>query len=108
MIEKYEEIFDKYKNFIESHSKYNAKVVKYNTNTSTHFPIVCCYLSNFMDTDYCTLDKIENHQEMYLTTDVYTKDKVINNQQIASQVINDELVKLTFEFYIFFNSYINK
>jgi len=52
-----------------------------------------------MDTDYCTIDKVENHQEMYLTTEVYTKDKVVNNEQIASQVINDELVKLTFEFF---------
>jgi hypothetical protein len=99
MIEKYEAIFDEFKKFIETNSEYNPRVVKYNTNTSTYFPIVCCYLSNFMDTDYCTIDKVENHQEMYLTTEVYTKDKVVNNEQIASQVINDELVKLTFEFF---------
>ncbi len=99
MIEKYEEIIDDYKKFIESHSQYNPRVVKYNTNTSTYFPVVCCYLSNFIDTDYCTIDKIENHQEMYLTTEVYTKDKTKDNETIASQVINDELVKLTMEFF---------
>lgn len=99
MIEKYEKIFDEYKKFIEEKSQYNPDIVKYNTNTSSLFPVICFYLSNFNDTDYCTIDKIENYQEMYLTIDIYTTNKVVNDEDVASQLINDELVKLTLYFF---------
>ena len=99
MIDKYEEIFDRYKKFIEENSQYNAKVVKYNTNTSTHFPLVSCVLSNNIDTDYCTNDKIEYYEGFYFTIDIYTKDKTINNNKVASQIISDEITKLTIYFF---------
>ena len=108
MVEKYEEIFDKYKEFIENNSKYDARVVKYNNNTSTHFPIVICYLGNNTDTDYCSIDKIEFYEAFYFTIDIYAKDKeitTIDNEEvetydtIASQVIIDELTKLTIQFF---------
>lgn len=111
MIDKYEEIYARFKNYIESNSKYNAKVVKYNTNTSTHFPIVTCVLDDNKDTDNCTNDKIEFYEAHYYVINIYTKDKnqtttIIENQQekqitekIASQVINDELTKLTIQFF---------
>lgn len=99
MIDKYEEIFDRYKKFIEENSKYNTRVVKHNTNTSTYFPIVCCVLSNNIDTDYATNDKIEYYEGFYFTIDIFTKDKTINNSKVASQIISDELTKIN---YIFF------
>lgn len=99
MIDKYEEIFDRYKKFIEENSQYNARVVKYNTNTSTYFPLVTCELSNNIDTDYCTNDKIEYYEGFYLTINIYTKDKTINNIKVASQLISDELTKLTIHFF---------
>ena len=46
MIDKYEEIFQLEKEYVESNSQYNVRVVKNNTNTSSYFPIVVCQLSN--------------------------------------------------------------
>lgn len=100
MIEKYEKIFKEYKNFIEENSQYNARVVKYNTNTSTYFPIITCVLSDNRDTDDCTIDKIEYYESFYFTIDIYTKDQIIDGDiTIASQIISDELSKLTINFF---------
>lgn len=99
MIKKYNDIFQEYKAFIIAKSQSNPKVVKDYTSTSTHFPVISCQLSNLMDTDYCTIDMIERHEEMYLTIDIYTKDKTIGDNKIASQQINDELTELTMQFF---------
>lgn len=100
MIEKYDLIFDKYKKFIEENSQYNARVVKYNTNTSTYFPIITCVLSDNQETDECTNDKIEYYESFYLTIDIFTKDKTQGGSiKVASQVISDELTKLTIQFF---------
>ena len=100
MIEVYDEIFNAFKNYVEENSEYNPRIVKYNTNTSTYFPIITCILSDNKDTNYCTIDKIEYYEEFYFTIDIYTKDKKNgNNVVIASQIINDELSRLTMEFF---------
>ena len=99
MIEKYELIFKELKEFVESNSQYNVRVVKNNTNTSSYFPIVVCQLSDIADTEFCTIDKVENHREMYLTNDVYTKDKTVGNTKVASQLINDEITKLIIQYF---------
>ena len=99
MIDKYEEIYARFKEYIESNSQYNAKVVKYNTHTSTYFPIVSCVLDDNKDTDNCTNDKIEFYEAHYYIINIYTKDKNINSVTIASQKINDELTKLTIQFF---------
>lgn len=99
MIERYNEIFKEYQKYIEDNSSYDARVVKTYTSTSTKFPIISCQLSNFIDTDYCTIDMIEKYDEMYLTIDIYTQDKNIDNTTVASQLINDELTNLTLKFF---------
>lgn len=99
MIDKYEEIFDRYKKFIEENSQYNARVVKYNTNTSTYFPIITCVLSDNKDTDYCSIDKIERYESHYFTINIYTKDKKTNDGVVASDLVNKELCKLTTYFF---------
>lgn len=99
MIDKYEEIFDRYKKFIEENSQYNARVVKYNTNTSTYFPIITCVLSDNKDTDYCSIDKIERYESHYFTINIYTKDKKTNDGLVASDLVNKELCKLTTYFF---------
>ena len=99
MIDKYEEIYARFKEYIESNSQYNAKVVKYNTHTSTYFPIVRFVLDDNKDTDNCTNDKIEFYEAHYYIINIYTKDKNINSVTIASQKINDELTKLTIQFF---------
>lgn len=99
MIDKYNDIFQKYKEFIVANSSYEPRVVKNYTSTSAYFPIISCQLSNFVDTDYCTIDMIENYNEMYLTIDVYTKNKIKGGVEIASQEINDELTELTIKFF---------
>ena len=99
MIDKYEEIFDRYKKFIEENSQYNARVVKYNTNTSTYFPLITCVLSDNMDTNYCSLGKEEFYESHYFTINIFTKDKQMQNQTVASDLINKELCKLTTYFF---------
>lgn len=66
MVDKYEEIFSAYKKFIEENSQYDAKVVKYNTNTSSYFPIITFVLSNNTDTDYCTTIKLNFMKQIIL------------------------------------------
>lgn len=99
MIDKYEEIFDRYKRFIEENSEYNARVVKYNTNTSPYFPLVTCELSNNTDTENCTNDKIEKYEALYFTINIYTKDQKHNNSIVSYNVVNNELLKLTYMFF---------
>lgn len=100
MIDKYDEIFNRYKTFIESNSKYNAKVVKYNTNTSSYFPLITCVLSDNTDTEECTNDNIEYYEAFYFTINIYTKNETKGaNIKVASQVINDELTRLTIQFF---------
>lgn len=99
MIDKYEEIYARFKQYIESNSQYNARVVKNNTNTSTHFPIVSCVLDDNKDTDNCTNDKIEFYEAHYYIINIYTKDQNQSGEKIASQVINNELTKLTIQFF---------
>ena len=99
MIEIYNELFKEYQEYIENNNRYNTRVVKTYTSTSTKFPIISCQLSNFIDTDYCTIDMVEKHDEMYLTIDIYTENKNIDNTTIASQQINDELTDLTIKFF---------
>ena len=100
MIDIYNEIFEKYKSFIEENSEYSPRVVKYYTNTSTHFPIISFILSNDVNTDNATIDKIEYYDEHYYTIDIYTQNKTKGaNIVTASQVINDELTRLTIQFF---------
>lgn len=99
IISKYNELFKEYKDFISTNSSYNPKIVKETTNTSPYFPVISCKLSTFFNTDYCTIDMIEKYDEMYLTIDIYTKNKIINEDEVASQLINDELTELTIKFF---------
>ena len=99
MIEKYNILFDEFKNFINENSKFNPRVVKNNTNTSAYFPIVTCKLSNCTNTNLDTIDRIENYEQYYLTIDIYAKDVVINKTKTSSQVVVDELTNLTIKFF---------
>ena len=100
MTDKYDEIFDRFKKYIQNNSQYGARVVKYNTNTSSYFPLITCVLSDNKDTDEATVDKVEYYESFYFTIDIYTKDKTSGNQIVtASQIINDELSKLTMNFF---------
>lgn len=108
MTEKYDLIFDEFKKFVEDNSQYGARVVKYNTNTSTYFPIVTCVLSNNADTDYCSIDGIEYYESFYFTINIYAKDTTItstdnnnvtSNIKVSAQVIIDELSKLTLKYF---------
>lgn len=100
MYDNLDQIYYEYKKFIEQRSDYKPRVVKYYTNTSTYFPIISCTLSNNTATDYCTNDMIEQYEQYYYTIDIYAKDKTEGaNIKVASQVIVDELTKLTIQFF---------
>ena len=98
MVDKYDEIFEVYKNFIKSKSQYDVEVVKYNTNTSTYFPLISFELSNRVDTDVKTYKDIDNYEKYYFTINQYTKAKKVGGKMIAPQVIDKELEQLTIEF----------
>ena len=98
MVDKYDEIFKAYKNFMESKSQYEVRAVKYNTNTSTYFPIITFELSNRVDTDIKTYQNIDNYEKYYFTINQYTKAKKVGGKMIAPQVIDKELEQLTIEF----------
>lgn len=98
MVDKYDEIFEVYKNFIKSRSQYDVEVVKYNTNTSTYFPLISFELSNRVDTDVNTYKDIDNYEKYYFTINQYTKAKKVGGKMIAPQVIDKELEQLTIEF----------
>lgn len=99
MINEFNELVKELQTFVTAHSLYQPKVTKNYTSTSTYFPIISCLLNNMADTDYCTIDMIEKYYEMYISIDIYTKNKVINGDEIASQVINDELTELVMKFF---------
>lgn len=105
IIETYNEIILEYKEYMENSSQYytidagKPLVVKSHTSTTPYFPLIAVQLSNATNTNYCTIDKIENFNEIYLTVDIFTKDKTINGEKVASQVINDELTNLTMKFF---------
>lgn len=109
MIDFYNDTVFEYKDYIENKTQYYEVnpnlplVVKGYNLASSRFPIIAIQQSNITFTDFCTNDKIEKYDEMFITIDIYTKDKTINNQKIASQVINDELTSLTLKFFEYKN-----
>ena len=99
-MKEYELIFDEYKKYLQSKSQYSPNVVKYNNNTVSKFPTVVCTLSNWVDTDNATVDRIEYYDQYYFTINIYTKDKTKGSSIVtASQVINEELGELTIQFF---------
>lgn len=99
MTEKYDLIFDAYKKYIESNSQYSARVVKYNTNTSTYFPLITFVQSDNKDLDKNSTKNIDYFESFYFTIDIYTKNQGSGAKLIASQVIDKELEVLTTEFF---------
>lgn len=95
---RYNIIFDNYKEFIEINSKYKPRVVKYNTNTSAYFPIISCLLADnpLLDKTSKNADKLEKY---YFTIEIYAKDTTKGKAKISSQVIIDELIDLTYTFF---------
>ena len=99
MIDKYNLLFKEFKEYIDKNSQYDVRVVKHNTNTSTHFPVISFVLTNFINTNDCTIDKIEYYDNFYFTIDIYSKNKIISGKTISSQVISEDLLKLVLKFF---------
>lgn len=90
----YDDIFKAYKEFILNNSKYAPRVVKINTNTSTYFPLITCMLMDNPD-NVITQKRIYTSSNYFFTIEIYAKDK----ENVASQIIIDELRALTIEFF---------
>ena len=98
MSDKYEIIFKKYQKYMEDNSQYGVRVVKYNTNTSTYFPLITFELSNYIDTDNRTSKNLDFYEGYYFTINIYTKTKDAT-PKVAKEVIDKELEMLTLEFF---------
>lgn len=99
MTDKYDLVFDAFKKYIESNSQYGARVVKYNTTTSTYFPLVTLDQSDNQDVNSKTSKDIDYFESFYFTINIYTKNQGSGAKMIASQVIDKELSMLTMEFF---------
>ena len=99
MTDKYDLIFDAYKKYLEANSQYSVRVVKYNTNTSTYFPLVTFIQSDNIDTNNDSSKNMDYFETFYFTIDIYTKNQGSGAKLIASQVIDKELETLTTEFF---------
>lgn len=99
MTDKYDLIFNAYKEYIETNSKYSARVVKYNTNTSTYFPLITLVQSNNYDLDNNSNKNLDYFEAFYFTINIYTKDKKSGAKTIAAQIIDKELETLTVQFF---------
>lgn len=96
----YETIFAKYKEFMKDHSLYSPSVVKINNNKVSKFPTIVFSMTNNIDSNNGTVDRIERYDALYFTINIYTKDKIDGaNITTASQVINNELSILTTQFF---------
>lgn len=98
MADKYDVIFLRYKEYIENNSQYGAKVVKYNKKSSTYFPIIIFYQSNNEELNRSTYS-IDNFEKYYFTINIYTKNKQESGALIPQEVIDEELEKLTLDFF---------
>lgn len=99
MYSKYETIREEYEEYLKNNSQYNPKIVIHNTYKSTSFPLITFELSNYTNSNECSIDKIEYYDNFYFTINIYTKDKIVNNTKVASQIVSDELVELTVKFF---------
>lgn len=96
----YNKTFAEYKAFMQKYSSYNPNVVKINSNDVAKFPTIVFSMSNNINTDTGTVDRIEMYDAIYFTINIYTKNKTQNNNvMIASQLISEELGKLTTQFF---------
>lgn len=100
MKETIDKCIDEYKDYIESNSIYGTRVVKNITYKSTYFPLITCEISNNTSTNEETIEGIEKYEAFYLTINIYAKNQTQGaNIKVAAQVIIDELVELTDNFF---------
>lgn len=95
----YEEIFDKYKEYILKNSKYSPRVVKYSSRESAYFPLTTCELKNYTDTYSRTQKNIDRSKNFYFTINHYARDINEKKKTVPAQLIIDELTELTHQFF---------
>lgn len=96
-------LFQKYKEYIISNSKFNPLVIPSSNKTLTTFPtILFKEQNNVNNMPYTSIDR---SQKVYTITDVveiYTQNMIIDNKEYASKEIMNELKYLTFEFFEYY------
>ena len=100
MIEdKYDVIFKAYKTFMQDKLDYDVTILKHYNGSKVDFPLVTLELTNNIDADSNSLLNIDYFEWYYFTINIYTKDMVVNEEQVASNVINNQICNLTMEFF---------
>lgn len=87
----FNDLYLEYKQFIETNSEYEPKVVKDFTYKSTYFPIVEFKHEDSIGTNNRTLDQIEYYDDEEFSITIYAKDK----GTLSRNVVIDELEQLT-------------
>ena len=98
----YDAIFKKYKEYLEEKSSYSVKVFKSRNKSSTYFPIVTFEISDNTDAQR-TQKNVDRYENYYFTINFYARDTIIDRENVAGQVIIDELIDLTEIFFMCLN-----
>lgn len=99
MEDKYDVIFKAYKTFMQDKLDYDVTILKHYNSSKVDFPLVTLELTNNIDADSNSLLNIDYFEWYYFTINIYTKDMVVNEEQVASNVINNQICNLTMEFF---------
>ena len=91
---KFSKLFLEYKQYIESNSQYNTKVVKNFNYSKSHFPIIDFSYENTTNSNDSTVDRIEYYDNEYFAVTIYAKDE----GTVSKNVITEELIELTHKF----------
>lgn len=93
-------IFLKFKEYMETKSKFNPKVFSKTPKELAQFPtIIFKEINNVDNMTYRSLDRTQRVYQITDTIEIYTKDMPIGDKKYASKVIMSELKYLVFDFF---------
>lgn len=94
------EIFILYKNYIQNKSQYNPQVFNDTPQKLAKFPTITFIESDNRDSvNNNSTDRTEYVDELQFKVDIYTKNLTSNKNIIARKLITNELKNLTIDFF---------
>jgi hypothetical protein len=99
MDEFYNCLYKSYRDYIIANSNYDPGFDKHYNENPTKFPFITLEKVNDMETDNSSLDKREYYDQLYFTINIYSKNKKVDGSIVSSNTINQELEKLTKDYF---------